>query len=122
MITFEQVSCKTLLLKTIRKGIAKRLKDYNLDMLDIKIDDYVNHISNEIVLQIYYDLVYEDLTPIIVKYHASWWEYFKDEWFPKWLINKYPIKYYEKKINAKCFYPTLKDRDHKGYVEIFYQD
>lgn len=38
----------------------------------------------------------------------SWWQMFKEQWFPKWLLRKYPVKKVEHLINLKTVYPFLR--------------
>ena len=40
-----------------------------------------------------------------VKYPADWWQALKEKWFPKWLLEKYPVEYMHHRLVAKCLYP-----------------
>ena len=46
-----------------------------------------------------------------VEYPGTWWQAFKEQYFPAWLKNKYPIQYKRKAETVTCtaynLYPTL---------------
>jgi len=54
----------------------------------------------------------------------DWWQAFKERWFPKIILKKWPVKY--KRIDVKAYYPRLqvpyKDpyKDFKGNKPIFH--
>jgi hypothetical protein len=65
---------------------------------------------------------------IEVKYPCDWKEAFKERWFPKWLLNRYPVKYKEIVLDVKAIYPefrfamkntpgrlTILKEDHSGW-------
>jgi len=37
----------------------------------------------------------------IVEFPADWWQSFKERWFPKWAIKRYPVIYTKIKIKEK---------------------
>lgn len=41
------------------------------------------------------------------KYPSNWKESFKERWFPKWLLSKYPVVYTVKTFEVKATYPDL---------------
>jgi hypothetical protein len=44
---------------------------------------------------------------IDVKYPADWKQAFKERWFPKWLRNKYPIRYVEFTVIVRAYFPDF---------------
>jgi hypothetical protein len=42
------------------------------------------------------------------KYPRDWWQALKERWFPKWLLDKYPVDYHVITIDVKAIYPTFK--------------
>ena len=55
-----------------------------------------------------------------IKYPSDWKEAFKERWFPKRLLKKYPVKYNLTIIDVKAIYPTLKVKipDHQRILNI----
>ena len=44
-----------------------------------------------------------------VSYPDGWWQAFKKENFPKWLLRKFPVRYYDHKFHTKVLLPDFKD-------------
>jgi hypothetical protein len=43
-----------------------------------------------------------------VKYPRDWWQAFKERWFPKWLLEKYPVDYHIVVLDVTAIYPDFK--------------
>ena len=41
---------------------------------------------------------------------ADWWQAFKQRWYPDWLLEKHPVKFYRETVtfSAKALYPHFK--------------
>jgi len=62
-----------------------------------------------------------------VKYPVSWWEHFKERWFYKWMLKRWPVDYREHEFSIKRLYPDLHNEiprlrdvlnDKKRHIEI----
>lgn len=42
-----------------------------------------------------------------VKYPENWWQAFKEQYFPKWALQKWPVKYTIKTFRAVEFHPEI---------------
>ena len=51
-------------------------------------------------------LVRQALAEKVWEYPATWWDAFKDRWFPNWLKDRYPVEY----IHISAVYPELLKR------------
>lgn len=53
----------------------------------------------------------KELYVVVFKIHKNWWEQFKEEKLPKWLLKNFPVKYiFAKKyltIHREAWYPKL---------------
>lgn len=43
----------------------------------------------------------------VVMYPASWWEAFKERWFPDWLRERFPVQYTRREIQTHVLHPDL---------------
>lgn len=43
-----------------------------------------------------------------VRYPDDWWEAFKERWFPRWLLKRYPVRLTEVVIDVTRLYPHLR--------------
>jgi len=58
----------------------------------------------------------------IVKYPKTWFEVFKKQYFPKWLIKKFPVNYQIIEIKITECFPTTQYDVGKPYYTIAYMD
>ena len=42
------------------------------------------------------------------KYPKDWWQSFKDRWFPKWILRKWPVVYTKIVIDVRALYPEYR--------------
>lgn len=96
-----------------------KIKEYTLEKFHIRARRYISkeilamskiEISDAIDEAI--DCLVIDLTSFVysqkireIKYPFDWLEAFKERWFPKWLLKKYPVQYTV--YDLKRFYPEI---------------
>jgi len=57
------------------------------------------------------------LERIEIKYPINLFEHFRKVCFPQWLLNRWPVKHYHKKIEIKEMYPSIElSGGHKSCV------
>ena len=78
-----------------------------------------DHIDNAVLIMRAKIAGHDCKKEVIIKYPQDWQEAFKERWFPKWLLKKYPVKYTKEKVSAKIFYPEIKIPATKSYVEVY---
>lgn len=78
----------------------KLLHNYKLDIVEDTVADYI-------ITKIKIQLLGERLKPI--QFPKNWWEMFKQQYFSKFLLKKFPVKY---KIynftDIRLIYPEIK--------------
>lgn len=79
---------------------------------------YYNEVLNAMVLKLHAYLASERLQHIIVRYPKDWWQAFKERWFPRWLLKRFPVKYHEEYYEARVFYPYVSLPNERHYVRI----
>jgi len=65
----------------------------------------VHGIRDNMLLEIsaYFAGLLDHKIDIEESYPADWWQAFKDRWFPKWLLRKYPVQCREIIIHKKIY-------------------
>jgi hypothetical protein len=82
---------------------------------EVTLDDF----AKTLVGCIKAELTSQKLSHIDIKYPANWWEAFKERWFLKWLLKKFPVIYHEEHYDVHAFHPTYILPDEKGVVIKF---
>jgi hypothetical protein len=55
---------------------------------------------------------------VTFKYPADWWQAFKERWFSKWLLERYPVNYTHKEFRVKATYPDLVVQSHSPVMRL----
>jgi len=92
-------------LEKIKIGIMLRISD---QLLDSRVEIIEDYLSRDIEAKLTGYLWGEHQPDIHIEYPRDWWQAFKERWFPKWLIAKYPVikKYHT--LRRNIVYPKLK--------------
>ena len=40
-------------------------------------------------------------------YPSDWWQAFKERWFPKWVLRRWPVRHTTVELKAQAIYPSL---------------
>jgi hypothetical protein len=80
-----------------------------------RLRHYKDHIAGQVVCQLLHS-VYGQKRPFDFDYTypATWWEHFKQDCFPKWLLRRYPPKMKTKRISydAYALFPEIPVTDN----------
>ncbi len=79
-----------IILQKIQFGISQELSKMDLHF-DFKVDMFARHITDSFVYQIKMNILGEKHKERIF-HPKSWWEMFKKQCFPNWLLMKFPVK------------------------------
>jgi hypothetical protein len=107
--------------------ILERLRFTVTDSIDLGMveaytaDDIEHFFVDRLVYRLRSDIWTEEFEGEIVKYPSTWVQAFKEEWFPNWLLKKYPVKYTSRKSSFKILYPYF-DPLESRYVAKMYVD
>lgn len=114
---------ESIILERFQVAARRALVDTELvGMDDIELVTWYDNILRELVVYIRAYLTSEKLAEIHVKYPQDWWQAFKEYWFPKWLLRKFPVQYHEEHYDVRAFYPKISLPREKHYVRIIRTD
>lgn len=55
-------------------------------------------------------VVAEDANPLIIRYPMNWWQHFKQRWFPKWALKRWPVRQVTHTITGSALFPYFKPK------------
>lgn len=79
----------------------------DLEKLLIHFDIQRSAFSQNYILRFYASIAAQKLDEKRCQYPADWKEAFKERWFPKWLLKRYPVKYTYIEMKAVQLYPKI---------------
>jgi hypothetical protein len=98
---------------TIAESVSNELLGVVVECKDIA-DDFI---KNRMTLLVRGYIWGESGKTQTIRYPATWWDAFKERWFPQWLLTRYPAAYREHKIDLRTLYPNFKiSMPHETHV------
>jgi len=99
------IECVTL--EKLRQGLMMR---FSQEYLDFCADLNYEPIYKMIEVSIRKSIMAEE-KPVeekVIEYPRDWWQHFKKDCFPKWLLKKYPVKTRKHTLKVRAVYPDFK--------------
>ncbi|MFW9872699.1 MAG: hypothetical protein ACFFG0_06310 [Candidatus Thorarchaeota archaeon] len=96
---------------TLHKIKLIYLECFNQELLDAVAETSIDNFfdKEDIYLRIKGYIYGKQLDKYEFKCPKNWIESFKERWYPRWLLKKYPVKYRKEIVDIKALYPTIKD-------------
>lgn len=94
-------------LEKIKVAIMQRVSNQLLDAV-VDINEVESFVHNAVDLRLQGYIWGETGKTETIKYPATWRDAFKERWFPKWLLRRYPVNYQVHEISARTLYPNFK--------------
>lgn len=95
---------RTYELERLKYGIVKKVPEALIT--SIRVEEHLDFMSNEIAITLQGFIWGNHIQSI--QYPRDWWQAFKERWYPKWLLAKYPVRYKVFEVDVKALYPDLK--------------
>ncbi len=97
---YQEISMDKLILTKIRSAIGISLSKEQLR--DAQLSSNLDFVTEALQIQLRWTTLGRITT---TKYPSTWWQFFKETYFPKWLLEKFPVNYTF--INAYQLFPDL---------------
>ena len=107
----------------LKKVLLQRDESY---CYSVMLENGILQVDSEYALEYLADCIRICCTPFtekldfkVVEYPADAWQHFKKDYFPEWLLRKYPVLNNKTMIDIKAAYPlvALKDEMHWVYTK-----
>jgi len=107
-------------LNKVKVGAMLTVSEEFIDNLQVTVGyPGTSWLENMIVLSFRSYLWGEDLGDVVIKYPENWWEAFKERWYPKYILDKFPVKYKTFRANQQVLYPELSLPSVPGERKIY---
>ena len=98
----------TALLEKLRFEITRHYGQEFLDDCELDIDHLAQLECDEIIFKLRGFVWGEHIDEIGIKHPADWIEAFKERWFPRWILRRYPVQYTRYVSNDMAVYPNFR--------------
>ena len=91
----------------------------NPDALEVAVSEHYDFMANKMAVRMIARLYEEEISDeysAAVTYPSSWWDAFKEQYFPGWLRARFPVEYDAKtmRLRVSAVYPHYKPIDDLG--------
>ena len=73
----------------------------------VNLDTYLDHMTEEMVYSLRYEVLGVHLDERVVRYPADWWQALRARWLPMWWLRRRPVRWTEVRMELKALYPQL---------------
>ena len=123
-------------MKSWDEEISVPVQELRLDLKQFFVDypvarDIARNVSMEAmestifqitILHFKYQVLGLTLEDKVIKYPKTWWDAFKERWFPDWLKARFPVTYKVHEFRADALYPNLAVQEDSLGREFYYQE
>ena len=102
-VKFEEIILKRIKLQT---SIMIDGRDFLLEN-NVGYRSYEDHVVGTLIHNLTLQLASHQLKHEEITYPADWVQAFKERWFPKWLLKKFPVKYTTIVFDVKELYDKI---------------
>ena len=92
------------------------------EVLDPKAEVLREWYSENLLLCVRAFILAENVGEKYVSYPADWLQAFKERWFPKWALAKWPVVYKTHKFSFSLTYPgfmpAMPEREHRLRIDV----
>lgn len=96
---------KEIVLQKIKVAAFQHLSPH---LLDADIATMPDVIGRHLALSLNAYVFGEKGDDIVIDYPRDWWEAFKNRWFPRWALQRWPVLYTRHRITPQTIYKNLK--------------
>ena len=104
-----KIEQREVILEKFKIGTELVLSD---ELIDAKTTHWVDEAHDFLRFQIRGFIWSEHLDSISIKYPKDWWQAFKERFFTKRLLQKYPVQYTKRVFDVKVLYPNYRPAIH----------
>lgn len=111
----------SLSIERIRLEARRFLCEQRIDINElgpIKLRMIEEEIGRRFVVQLQQAVASRKYDVKTVRFPADWRQAFKERWFPKWALKRWPVKYQEVTMEANAYYPDIQIPEHQTFVEV----
>ena len=104
---------ETLVLEAFQYGYQSKLHKEMLreENSRLEVQDMGDHVLAQIVFTVYGQKHGEETVSFHSRYPSDWWQHFKQRWFPRWALRRWPVRLkhdlQEVTLSKYTFYPQV---------------
>ena len=121
---FQDAEYKRYAAEKVRLNVDRSIDTREMDATRsrAKMESAFDIAENSMLLQLttYMHGMADERVQIDKKWPKTWWDAFKERWFPKWILSRWPVEYdriYVDQVIYKAVCPHLQDDEQNQHLE-----
>uniref|UniRef100_A0A6M3K119 Uncharacterized protein n=1 Tax=viral metagenome TaxID=1070528 RepID=A0A6M3K119_9ZZZZ len=94
----------------LERYIAGCVQTMEKEFFDCGVDITYDRMREKIILTIKAYVLADNFKHYERKWPKDWWQAFKERWFPKWILHKWPVVYNELIVDVRALYPEYRPK------------
>lgn len=116
-LAYRRTSEETTTLEQIVHSVGQHLPETMiLNAIDART--WRDELARSLAFEIRFAIYGKDMKSKCVCYPKTWWDHFKERWFPRWLALRFPVERTTVILSAQELYPELSLPNHKPVIHI----
>ena len=108
---------QTIQLEKFRVGLNGAI---GKEMLGSEID--LRFVYSQVLYEVRGFIWARNFKTVVIKYPLNWWEAVKERWFYDWMLERWPVRYQERIIEATALYPEYNAPSLLGQCRIMVEE
>jgi hypothetical protein len=100
------------------KFYVQHVTSYPAYMQRTECDQYWQSIADTLLTTLHIEIAGQTQNLFEKRWPANWWEAFKERWFTKWLLYRYPVVYEYYKVDKQTLFPSIAIPKHESVVRV----
>lgn len=99
----KEIQISEAVLKKLEIGITEHVSNHLLGV-DVEVERFAEYIA----FQVRGYVLSEEHQSATVKHPSDWWQSFKERWFAKWMLKRWPVEYTTHRFDMRTLYPDYR--------------
>ena len=104
-------------LENMKLSMESHIDMTQLRGLNMNVDTFLDEMAGRIVFKINARLASQKLEEVVARWPATWWQAFKERWYPLWLQKWFPVRWKESRMKSIALYPEMVIPNWKSQVQ-----
>lgn len=98
---------KEIKLERLKLSIQEAISCDLIQDATIDIDRLGGMVAEQLIVSMRAHIASQELDYVRIEYPETWWDAFKERWFPELLKKVFPVKYHTTEVEARALYTEL---------------
>lgn len=101
----DSVAIRSVILEQVPLAMCSTLTKFGMATDDIEVQ--AEWLGESLAVRIKDYILAQTLEEHKARYPSDWWQAFRERWFPRWALRRWPVRHTTVELKAQALYPSL---------------